>query len=85
MSFLPSGLARVQREVEILSAEERAAIMLVCIKGLSYQDAAQSLGASPAIIQDHLLHGRRTLLRKFNLVGGKDRDRDQKALSPSSS
>jgi len=76
---------QLRQEVDALSVEERAAVMLVCVKGLSYQDAAQKLGIPRDAVRGHLLRGRLTLLRKLNLAGRKDRDADQKALSPSSS
>jgi DNA-directed RNA polymerase specialized sigma24 family protein len=45
--------------------------MLVCLKGMSYQDAAQKLGISPELIKDHLLRSRLTLIHKLNLGGEK--------------
>jgi RNA polymerase sigma-70 factor (ECF subfamily) len=65
----PSPLAQVRQAVDALSAQERAAVMLVCVKGLSYQDAAQTLGISFGMLQEHLLRGRLTLITKLNLKG----------------
>ncbi|KJB90669.1 hypothetical protein N826_36745 [Skermanella aerolata KACC 11604] len=43
--------------------------MLVCVKGLSYQDAARKLGISPGMLQEHLLSGRLTLITKLSQKG----------------
>lgn len=65
-SFTP---AQVRQEVDALSAQERAAVMLVCVKGLSYQDAAQKLGISPGMLQEHLLRSRLILIANLKLKG----------------
>jgi RNA polymerase sigma-70 factor (ECF subfamily) len=65
----PLTLARIRQEVDALSTDERTAVMLVCVRGLSYQDAAQKLGISPGMLQEHLLRGRLTLITKLNLKG----------------
>jgi RNA polymerase sigma-70 factor (ECF subfamily) len=66
-STFPSTLARVRQEVDALSADEQATLMLVCVKGMSYQDAAAKLGLSPGMIKDLLLHSRLTLIRNLHL------------------
>ena len=65
----PLMSARVRQEVDALSVEERTAVMLVCVKGLSYQDAARKLGISPGMLQEHLLSGRLTLITKLSQKG----------------
>jgi RNA polymerase sigma-70 factor (ECF subfamily) len=63
------GLGQVHQAVEALPPAEREAVMLVCVKGLSYQDAARKLGISPGMLQEHLLRGRLTLITKLSLKG----------------
>ena len=65
----PSTAKRTRQAVETLPAAEREALMLVCVKGLSYQDAAQKLGISAGMLQDHLLRGRLALISKLDLKG----------------
>ena len=72
----PLTSARVRQEVDALSAEERAAVMLVCVKGLSYQDAARKLGIPRDAVMGHLLRGRLKLIRNLDLNGAADRDTD---------
>ena len=62
---------QIRQEVNALSVEQRAAIILVCVKGYSYQDAALQLGISPEMIRELLLRGRLTLIRKLDLKGSK--------------
>ena len=62
--------AQIRREVDALSTDQRAAVILVCVKGYSYQDAALQLGISPEMIRERLLRGRLTLIRKLDLKGG---------------
>jgi DNA-directed RNA polymerase specialized sigma24 family protein len=84
LPHLPSTLARVRQEVDALPAEERAALMMVCVKKMSYQDAAQTLGISPGMIKNHLLRGRLTLIRNLNLEGRKGHSASQVGSSLSS-
>jgi DNA-directed RNA polymerase specialized sigma24 family protein len=46
--------------------------MLVCVKGMKYQDAAQKLRISQEMIKHHLLRSRLTLIQKLNLDGAGD-------------
>jgi RNA polymerase sigma-70 factor (ECF subfamily) len=64
-----SDSGQIHQAVEALPLTEREALMLVCVKGLSYQDAAQKLGISPRVLREHLLRGRLTLIAKLNLKG----------------
>ena len=50
--------------------------MLVCVKGLSYQDAARKLGIPRDAVMGHLLRGRLKLIRNLDLNGAADRDTD---------
>jgi RNA polymerase sigma-70 factor (ECF subfamily) len=73
MSLSPPILLQVRQEVDALPVQERAALMLVCVKGMRYQDAAQKLGISQEMIKHHLLRSRLTLIQKLNLEGGRGR------------
>jgi RNA polymerase sigma-70 factor (ECF subfamily) len=53
-----STLARVRAEMAALPEEQRCAIMLVCINGLSYQDAAAELGVPVGTLMSRLCRGR---------------------------
>jgi RNA polymerase sigma factor (sigma-70 family) len=64
-----SNSDQIHQAVAALPAAEREALMLVCVKGLSYQDAAQKLGISPGMLQEHLLRSRLTLIAKLKLKG----------------
>lgn len=64
-----SNSDQVHQAVAALPPAEREALMLVCVKGLSYQDAAQKLGISPGMLQEHLLRSRLTLIAKLKLKG----------------
>ena len=66
---LQPDLGEIHEGVAALSPIERDALMLVCVKGLSYQDAAQKLGISPGMLQEHLLRSRLTLIAKLKLKG----------------
>jgi RNA polymerase sigma-70 factor (ECF subfamily) len=72
----PLTSARVRQEVDALPAKERAAVMLICVKGLSYQDAAQKLGIPHDAVTGHLLRGRLTLIRNLDLKCAVDRGTD---------
>ena len=72
----PLTSARVRQEVDALSVEDRTAVMLVCVKGLSYQDAARKLGIPRDAVMGHLLRGRLRLIRNLDLNGAADRDTD---------
>lgn len=60
---------QIHQAVAALPPAEREALMLVCVRGLSYQDAVQNLGISLGMLQEHLLRGRMTLIAKLNLKG----------------
>lgn len=64
-----SDSSRIHRAIAALPPAERQALMLVCVRGLSYQDAAQKLGISSGMLQEHLLRGRLALIAKFKLKG----------------
>jgi RNA polymerase sigma-70 factor (ECF subfamily) len=66
---LQSDSGQIHQAVAALPPAEREALMLVCVRGLSYQDAAFKLGISPRMLQEHLLRSRLMLLAKLKLKG----------------
>ena len=66
--FQPSS-GQVHQAVAALPPIEREALMLVCVRGLSYQDAARKLEISPGMLQEHLVRSRLTLIAKLKLKG----------------
>ena len=66
---LQPDLGEIHEGVAALSPIERDALMLVCVKGLNYQDAAHKLGISSRMLQEHLLRSRLTLIAKLKLKG----------------
>jgi RNA polymerase sigma-70 factor (ECF subfamily) len=63
----PPAPSQVRGEVDALPADERLAIVLVCIAGFSYQEAALQLSVPVDEIRNRLLRGRSTLIRKMHL------------------
>ncbi|UEM19078.1 helix-turn-helix domain-containing protein [Skermanella mucosa] len=63
----PSSSQQVRMVVGALPADDREVLMLVCVQGMSYQDAAQKLGISASTVKDRLLRARLTLIRKLDL------------------
>lgn len=70
----PVASVQVHQAVEALPAVVREVLLLVCVKGLSYQDAAQKIGISRGAVINHLLRGRSTLIRELSLEGAGDHD-----------
>ena len=64
---LPSSSQQVKMMVGKLPAEEREVLLLVCVEGMSYQDAAHELGISTVAVKDRLLRARLELIRKLDL------------------
>ncbi|WP_158046273.1 RNA polymerase sigma factor [Skermanella pratensis] len=63
----PSSSQKVKMVVGALPADDRDVLMLVCVQGMSYQDAAHQLGISASTVKDRLLRARLTLIRKLDL------------------
>jgi RNA polymerase sigma-70 factor (ECF subfamily) len=63
------GSGEIHEGMAALLPAEQEAIMLVCVKGLSYRDAAYKLGISSGALQEHLLRGRLALIAKLKLKG----------------
>src|SRR4051794_22630566 len=54
-------LAAVRKALGSLSADYRAVLVLVCVDGLSYQEAADVLGVAIGTVMSRLARGRREL------------------------
>jgi RNA polymerase sigma-70 factor (ECF subfamily) len=61
-----STLARVREVMASLPAEQRSAIMLVCVNGLSYQEAAAELDIPIGTLMSRLCRGRLELARRMS-------------------
>ena len=59
-------LARVRAEVATLPEKQRSVIMLVCVAGLSYQEAAARLGIPIGTVMSHLYRARMELAQRIN-------------------
>ncbi|WP_158045305.1 sigma factor-like helix-turn-helix DNA-binding protein [Skermanella pratensis] len=69
-SVYDSSPRQVRHELDALPPEERLAIMLVCVEGLSYREAAAQLSTSVEEIRNRLLRGRLALLSKLTVTEG---------------
>jgi RNA polymerase sigma-70 factor (ECF subfamily) len=65
-------LAAVREALASLPEEQRAVLMLVCVDGLSYKEAAEALGIPCGTVMSRLARGRRALHRKLERQGGGD-------------
>jgi RNA polymerase sigma-70 factor, ECF subfamily len=66
-----STLARVRAVVADMPEEQSAAIMLVCVDGLTYQEAATVLRIPVGTLMSRLCRGRLELARRFKDTGTK--------------
>ena len=62
-----STLARVRAEMVALPEDLRSAIMLVCVEGLSYQEAATELDIPMGTLMSRLYRGRIQLAQRIKL------------------
>jgi RNA polymerase sigma-70 factor (ECF subfamily) len=60
-----STLARIRLEMAKLPVEQRTALMLVCVDGLSYQEAAGILGIPVGTLMSRLCRARLALAEKM--------------------
>jgi RNA polymerase sigma-70 factor (ECF subfamily) len=58
-------LALVRHRLQQLPAEQRAVLMLVCVDGLSYREAAEVLGVAIGTVMSRLSRGRRALAERL--------------------
>ncbi|WP_211103793.1 RNA polymerase sigma factor [Skermanella pratensis] len=63
-----SMLMRVREVMAALPEEQRGPIMLVCVKGLSYQEAAAELNIPIGTLMSRLARGRLELARRVGLA-----------------
>lgn len=61
--------AQVRAVAEALPEDQRAAVMLVCVSGLTYQEAATVLGISTSALMSSLCRGRLELARRCKALG----------------
>ena len=59
---VPPTLSQLRRAVDALPGDERLAVLLVCVEGLSYRDAARTLEVPLEVLSARLLRGRLTLI-----------------------
>jgi RNA polymerase sigma-70 factor (ECF subfamily) len=64
------GLANVRRAMMKLSSEQRTVLMLVCVDGLSYNDAAVALGIPVEIVMSRLSRARLELHDRLGAGAG---------------
>ena len=64
-SIVGPTLARVRAEMATLPEEQRLALMLVCVEGLSYGDAAAELDIPIDTLMSRLCRGRLDLARRI--------------------
>ena len=62
-----STLARVRDVIAALPEEQRSAIMLVCVNGLSYGEAAAELDIPIGTLMSRLCRGRLELARRMSV------------------
>jgi RNA polymerase sigma-70 factor (ECF subfamily) len=60
-----STLAKVRQEMGRLPVEQRAALMLVCVEGMSYQEAANVLGIPIGTLMSRLARARLALASRM--------------------
>ncbi|MDX2237150.1 MAG: sigma-70 family RNA polymerase sigma factor [Hyphomonadaceae bacterium] len=53
----------LQRAMQALPAEQREAVALVCVEGLGYREAAETLGVPQGTLTSRLARGRDALMR----------------------
>ncbi len=59
-------LAAVRRELATLPVEQRVVLVLICVDGLSYKEAAEVLGIPVGTIMSRLSRGRQELHERLN-------------------
>jgi RNA polymerase sigma-70 factor (ECF subfamily) len=60
-------LARVRAEVAGLPEKQRSVIMLICVAGLSYREAAAKLGIPVGTVMSHLYRARLELAQRVSM------------------
>ena len=73
-------LAQVRRIIDDMPAAYRAVVLLVCVEGLSYREAASVLGVPTGTIMSRLARARRTLnARLFGRDGDTEDETEETA------
>jgi RNA polymerase sigma-70 factor (ECF subfamily) len=70
-------LHEVQAAMQELSQDHREALMLICVEGLSYREAAEVLGVPMGTVTSRLLRARQALLKR---LGDEDEESAEEAL-----
>lgn len=60
------ALAAVRRTMNLLPADQRTVLMLVCVDGLSYKEAAEVLGIPVGTVMSRLSRGRQDLHERLS-------------------
>jgi RNA polymerase sigma-70 factor (ECF subfamily) len=76
-----AALSRFDRALGRLPEEQRAAILLIGLEGMTYEATAQILGIAASTMRAHLLRGRETLAREMTPVPAPVRRRPQRRVS----
>lgn len=63
-------LHEVQAAMQRLSEEHRSALMLICVEGISYQDAADILQVPVGTVTSRLVRARKALLKTMGHADG---------------
>jgi RNA polymerase sigma-70 factor (ECF subfamily) len=66
ISITQAKLAKTRQAVSALPADERAVLMLVCSRGLSYRNAAEELGISHDELKCRLLRARLAFIKTIS-------------------
>jgi RNA polymerase sigma-70 factor (ECF subfamily) len=76
-----AALSRFDRALGRLPEEQRAAILLIGLEGMTYEATAQILGISAGAMRSQLLRGRETLARQMAPAAPPVRRRAQRRIS----
>ena len=68
-------LTAVRRHVDALPAEQRAVLLLVCVEGLSYREAAETLGIPAGTVMSRLARARAALTARMDIAPRDDPER----------
>jgi RNA polymerase sigma-70 factor (ECF subfamily) len=58
-------LARVEKEIQRLSEEQRIVLMLVCVEGLTYREAAEAASIPIGTVMSRLAKARLTIMERI--------------------
>ena len=67
-------LRHVEQEISALPAEQRALLVLVCVEGLTYKEAAEVLSIPIGTVMSRLASARLKLMKRLEADDGASRD-----------